>query len=290
MKKEKPKVSIIIPVYKVEPYIERCIKSVLGQTYRKLEVILVDDCSPDHSMEIAEKCIKESCNNDLEIKCLMHEHNGGLSAARNTGIEAAKGEYIFFIDSDDYIISECIELLVESADNYPDVEVIYVGAKTIGSNSLPLSIKNKTLPNYSEDRNWINRALLQGNVFHVMAWNKLVQRSFVMEHHLFFERVRHEDDVWNWEMAKHVQKIAVCKHDTYVYMIHDGGIMSELERDLPRMYLGRIAMLKYFVNHITDPFRKRQISCIRNYIRIVFPNNDDIEYKDELQYLYTRIN
>ena len=95
------KVSIIIPIYKVESYIERCITSVLRQTYRNLEVILVDDCTPDSSMEIAKAVINENQNCGMNFVFLKHDHNFGLSAARNTGINAATGDYLFFLDSDD---------------------------------------------------------------------------------------------------------------------------------------------------------------------------------------------
>ena len=114
------KVSIIIPIYKVEPYIERCIQSVLRQTYRDLEVILVDDCTPDRSMELAKACIEQSpLSKDLQIVYLRHEQNRGVSVCRNDGIDAATGEYIMFIDSDDHITDDCVETLVKPLENYP---------------------------------------------------------------------------------------------------------------------------------------------------------------------------
>jgi glycosyltransferase involved in cell wall biosynthesis len=95
---EEMKVSIIIPVYKVEAYIVRCIESVLRQTYRNLEVILVDDCTPDRSVELAKEYIEQSpLSKDLQFVYLKHDHNRGLSAARNTGMDAATGEYIYFL-------------------------------------------------------------------------------------------------------------------------------------------------------------------------------------------------
>ena len=103
-------ISIIIPIYKVEPYIVRCIDSVLNQTYRELEVILVDDCSPDKSMTMARDYIEQSSlSKDLQFIYLRHEKNKGLSAARNTGINSATGKYVFFLDSDDEITPDCLE-------------------------------------------------------------------------------------------------------------------------------------------------------------------------------------
>lgn len=288
---KQPKVSIIIPVYNVEPYIEQCIKSVLAQTYRHLEVILVDDCGPDHSMDIADKCIRTSDSNDLEFKCLKHESNRGVSAARNTGIKAATGEFLFFLDSDDYIMPECIELLMECVEKYPDAEMVCGGYKISGKSKWNLSLEDKNLPCFSDDRDWINKALLQDNVFHVMPSNKLVRSSFIVKYKLFFvEGIRHEDDIWNFEMAKYITKIAICKHDTYVYVIHEGSFMTSLKQDISSRRHHRMTAIMYFVNHITDPYRKRQISYVSNYIRINFPKQSvPREFKADVRYVYERL-
>ena len=96
------KVSIIVPVYNVAKYIERCLLSVLNQTWQDLEVILVNDCTLDDSMEIARRVVASHPRGTV-VRCLEHEENRGLSAARNTGISASVGDYLYFLDSDDYI-------------------------------------------------------------------------------------------------------------------------------------------------------------------------------------------
>ncbi len=106
---EKDLISVIIPVYNVEDYIERCLKSVINQTYKHLEIIVVDDESPDNSLNIAKKIAE----NDKRIK-FFHKKNGGLSDARNYGLARAKGKYICFVDSDDYIENEFVEKLYEA--------------------------------------------------------------------------------------------------------------------------------------------------------------------------------
>jgi glycosyltransferase involved in cell wall biosynthesis len=119
------KISIIIPIYKVESYIERCNTSVLRQTYRNLEVILVDDYTPDSSMEIAKAVINENQNCGMNFVFLKHDHNFGLSAARNTGINAATGDYLFFLDSDDELPNLAIEnLYAEVVNKYADQEKV----------------------------------------------------------------------------------------------------------------------------------------------------------------------
>lgn len=106
-------ISIIIPVYNVEEYLSACLKSVIGQTYKNLEIIVVDDGSTDKSGMICD----EYCNRDNRIT-VIHKKNGGLSDARNAGLKAAKGQYIGFVDSDDWIAPEMYEILYQSCKMY----------------------------------------------------------------------------------------------------------------------------------------------------------------------------
>ena len=111
-------ISIIIPVYNVEQYIEECLLSVANQTMTEgIECIIVDDCGPDNSAAIAKRFV-DSYQGDIRFTFIQRENNGGLSAARNTGIEAATGEYIYFLDSDDFIVPECIKTLYSIAIAY----------------------------------------------------------------------------------------------------------------------------------------------------------------------------
>ena len=118
------KVSIIIPVYNVELYILKCLESVAAQTMSEgVECILVDDCGKDNSVRIAEDFIR-CYQGNIEFVLLHHEHNGGLSAARNTGVRAAKGEYVYFLDSDDEIMPNCMELLYSRVEKYGTVDLV----------------------------------------------------------------------------------------------------------------------------------------------------------------------
>ena len=108
-----PLISVIIPVYKVELYLRECIDSVLAQTYQNLEVILVDDGSPDQCGSICEQYAEK----DNRV-CVIHKENGGLSDARNAGIDVAKGEYIGFVDSDDWVAPDMYECLYKASVEY----------------------------------------------------------------------------------------------------------------------------------------------------------------------------
>lgn len=123
-------VSVIVPVYKVEKYLHRCIDSIINQTYKNLEIILVDDGSPDNCGKICD----EYAEKDNRIK-VIHKSNGGLSSARNAGLDVANGDYVYFVDSDDYIDTKLVEdnlnLAIEhDADmvcfNYFEVKIIII--------------------------------------------------------------------------------------------------------------------------------------------------------------------
>ncbi len=130
------KISVIIPVYKVEPYVRRCLESVSQQSCEgfQIECIVVDDCSPDNSMDIAESVFRENSNKDVEFVVLHHDQNKGLCEARNTGIRAATGDYLFFIDSDDCIMENTFKDFMRYAIDYPDIDVFMGSSLCVGGN------------------------------------------------------------------------------------------------------------------------------------------------------------
>ena len=109
------KVSIIIPLYNVAPYVEKCLLSVFKQTFSNIEVILIDDCGSDDTMKIVNRLLNVN-KNELDIHVIQHNRNKGLSAARNTGIKVATGDYLFFLDSDDMLSEDCIEKMAFFAE------------------------------------------------------------------------------------------------------------------------------------------------------------------------------
>ena len=123
-------ISIIVPVYNVQEYVIECLESIAAQTYTTgVESILVDDCGTDNSMKAVHDFLDEY-QGEIDIRIARHEHNRGLSAARNTGIMNAKGKYLLFVDSDDTISANCLEYFMQVARCYPDAQMIAAGAKT----------------------------------------------------------------------------------------------------------------------------------------------------------------
>ena len=214
------KVSIIIPVYNVSNYIERSLNSAINQTWQDLEIILINDCTPDNSIEIAREIIKKHQHGTI-IRIINHEINKGLSAARNTGIKHSTGEYLFFLDSDDYISSDCIEKLASGLDKNK-VDFAIGNYKIDGGNRAVPQLKMKD--GIINGNNNIFKYYQEG-LWYVMAWNKLVSRDLIIKNNVFFqEGILHEDDLWSFKLATVAQNMLVINDRTYFYVVNPDSI------------------------------------------------------------------
>ena len=254
------KISIIVPVYNVEQYIKECFDSIAAQTYKgEIECIFVDDCGQDDSVAVLEKLIAEY-NGPIQFCIVHHEHNKGLSGARNMGVKKASGDYLYFLDSDDSITSDCIEKLTTLAEKYPGVEIVQGSAK---SNSDWLMLKWNLTPEYSESFKWIRTTMLKRYVLPMTAWNKLVRRDFVLEHELYFaEGMIHEDEVWNFMLSKYVHRIAFCFDATYNYRVNDEGIMHQVKAN-PKRYL---PIVDFMSKHTSTPYLASELECMKGLL------------------------
>ena len=223
-----PRVSIIIPVYNVEPYIEECLLSVYEQTTdTEIECLIVDDKGNDNSIHIAETFV--ATHNDkakTKFKIIYRDTNGGLSAARNTGIKAAKGDYLYFLDSDDTIVPQCIDTLILLADKYGGVDLL--PALYIRGNDDMEQFGCHSFPEFSDNRSLIKRSLLDYDKIPVTAANRLIRRELITENNIFFkEGIIHEDNYWSFFLAKYVKRMAFCAEKLYYYRETPGSITKE---------------------------------------------------------------
>lgn len=257
------KISIIIPVYKVELYIRRCIESVINQDYNGLtECIVIDDCSPDNSINIVETCVR-NYKGQIEFHIIHHKINKGLSAARNTGIRISTGEYLYFLDADDYIEKDCLRSLVQIKNKYSDVDLIQAGANACWGD-FGLEGRND-LPDYTENKLWIKKAFLKRTLFPVTSWNKLIKKDFIIKNNLFFkEGIIHEDEHWNFFACKYLSSFAICRKNTYNYITRDGSIMQE--NNEKKNIESWLIIMDDFINNIDAFCRKDQIKHI--FIRL----------------------
>ena len=274
------KVSIVIPVYKVEKYIERCLRSVFNQTYANIECIIVNDCTPDNSFIIAKELV-ESYQGSIDFKFVEHEKNKGLSEARNTGIKMATGHYYFFLDSDDAIPPTSIEKLVETAllNDCPEIVMgVTKGVDANGNNVEVSSAQTKTFHGNSE--------VFQGylnNLWYVIACNKLVKKDIFADHKTFFlPGITHEDVMWSFEISTYVNKIILCPFVTYHYYIGDTDSISRSVWNAKRVndsitilerkaiYLERVRDRKGLARHI----KNEGINIVYSLFRNGFSNDE----------------
>ena len=222
----KPSISIIIPVYQVEPYIEDCIRSVIRQTYDGvMECIFVDDCGTDNSMAIVEELIA-GYSGPISFKILHHTHNRGLSAARNTGMKAAIGNYIYFLDSDDEITDDCIERLISCASSNPNTEIVQGNTRAFPAANPDVFNVSITLPHSSSNKE-ARLCYFKHRQFIPNAWNKLIKRSFIVNNRFSFkEGVLFEDVLWTFFLLKHAKNVYYIPNITYLYRRRPNSIIT----------------------------------------------------------------
>ena len=220
-------VSIIVPVYNVEKYIERFLMSVMEQTYNHsaIECILVDDCTPDHSMDMAKEIVKRE-NTDIAFVFLRNQVNSGPSVSRNIGMSEARGEYILFLDSDDFIMPNCVQLLMEQTILHPEVEVVlgnFFHDKPGGG----LKVRSDMIPRFLQDHHQIFSLYLR-DVLPMTAWNALIRRIIVKDNHLHFaEGLLQEDILWSFHLYRCISQMAFVPEVTYQYCDNEGSIMNK---------------------------------------------------------------
>ncbi len=223
------KISIIVPIYNVEQYVGQCIESILAQNYDDIEILLVNDGSTDGSVEICKMYEKKHST----IK-LIHQANGGLSAARNTGILNATGDYILFIDSDDYWQSDFLSELVQYTRNlhYPNYILLrysyfYQQSNTVMEQTYPFQESGVIGKSGIDCLGYI---LKQMPNFHWYAWAGLVKREFLLDYSLFFEMGRkYEDALWTPNVLLHAISVGYFDKPVVMYRLErEGQITSEL--------------------------------------------------------------
>lgn len=212
-------ISIVIPVYKVEEYLDRCIDSILNQTYTKYELILVDDGSPDRSGEICD----QYADRDQRIT-VIHQKNQGPSAARNNGIERAKGKYLMFVDADDYITPDCLQCMWKTAGEF-EADFIAGDFMAIKESCIPKEIDADGEAEVLTPEQAIETMLL-ADKFDVSPWAKLYRAEL-------FHGIRYPEGKIFEDLATTYKLIARSKRPVYLpkklyyYFLREGSIMHE---------------------------------------------------------------
>lgn len=224
MPKTCPKVSIIVPVYNVEKYIDECIKSIVTQTLYDIEIICVDDCGTDNSMAIVEKYAKT----DKRIKILRHKKNSGLSASRNTGIEHSSAPYLMFCDSDDfYAPTMCQEML--NAIEKSGADIAMCGTNIIYETDIDKSVKKSDETYYSVKFTGTEKVTNDIiNNCDVSSCNKIFKKEIFLNHDLKYPfGLKYEDAYIFYTYMLWIKKITFVNKKLYNYCRRTGSIMSQ---------------------------------------------------------------
>lgn len=214
------KISVIIPIYKVEEYLNRCIESVVNQTYQNLEIILVDDGSPDNCPKMCDEWAEE----DGRIK-VIHKENGGLSDARNAGIQVMTGDYVFFVDSDDWIHKDTLRILKKYEEKY-DSDIVECKALVTSGEAEDDALEVNSLETHMYDTAEAMAALLRDYPLRQTVWNKLYKRN-VVEGVLFEKGKYHEDEFWTYQVFDRAKKILYADAELYYYFQRSDSIMGQ---------------------------------------------------------------
>ena len=229
--------------------------SVTNQSITEgIECILVDDCGQDNSAAIAKHFI-DSYQGDIRFTFIQREKNGGLSAARNTGIEAATGEYVYFLDSDDTIVPECMELMYGLVEKYGNVDLVQ--GSFYESEEEKKTTSQYKLPEYTEDKKQIKTFLLKFEGDIIPAQSRLVRREFLLKHKLFFRNgIIHEDNYWTFFLAKHVNSMAFCPTRTYYHRYNPNSITGNI--NIKKEYLAYKIILTELSKQIDGLLKHKQ--------------------------------
>lgn len=275
------KVSIVVPVYNVENYLKRCIESIINQTYQKIEIILVNDGSTDSSPEIC----NEFARMDNRIR-VIHQKNVGLSGARNTGINEATGNYIYFIDSDDYVKNNTIESLISLAREKKCDVVIGNGLRITGDNSNPIKKEFKKSDfDLMHGIDYLVKAI-QRDTYIACAWLNLYSLELIKKNQLYFKTgILHEDEEWTPRVLLHAKRVSVSDEYNYMYVIRENSITTKGNRRKNAIDIIETCVdLEKLFSVIKDKSQRKILnSHLANiYMGAVFMGDLDKEDKDKI--------
>lgn len=259
---ENPLFSLIVPIYNVERYLEQCIESVLAQDYQNYELILVDDGSPDNSIDICTKYAKQYSN-----IVFIHKINGGLSDARNAGIKIARGEYLMFLDSDDYwegtsILSDLQKIIVE---NNPDVIFNYMSSVYPDKIINHYMNREKLVGSFREDF----KGLYQEGIYLGFTWTKIVKREVILKNQLFFIKERYFEDIpWSFSLTKYIGTYAIYQNCFYMYRRERKGAISSAVTKKNQVSLFK--NLSEIFQQISEIQKKNLLQGLESYVNDIY--------------------
>ncbi len=261
------KVSIIVPVYNVEKYLRRCIDSLISQTLKDIEIILVDDGSPDNCGKIIDEYAKQYGN-----IIVVHKENGGLSDARNAGLNVATGEYIGFVDPDDYTEPQMYEIMYNSAKEN-DSDLVICGYNEIFSESYTEKRNFDSLKSSSDAESLVGKYI--NGEFGAYAWNKLYKYSVIKENNLAFPKGIQltEDVIFLFDFLKYAGIYSVADELLYNYIRLDSSICGRYHKKQLEYYRAGYDSIKNTIDFLnlndTELVHNNNINKLRSFLGVI---------------------
>lgn len=277
------KISIIIPVYNSEKYLEQCVESIRNQTHTDLEIILVDDGSTDNSPALCDTFGRQDCR----VK-VIHKENGGTADSRNAGMRAAEGDYITFMDNDDFWdAKEALEKLVAFIDQKKP-EVVMMGRKVYWENKGITELENYPVDPEKAAQNPIKEIMATNN-FAAAVWSKVIRTDFIRSNQLYFESgMRNEDSDWTVRMLLCVKHLEWYGDPYYVYRKGSAYAQtSKIPKEKELKDLERIIVT--YAKSRTEGERRQAVNSYLAYLFSVWMGQVDFTDRNKLEmkkYLY----
>lgn len=274
-----PKISVIIPVYNVEQYVLKCVNSVISQDFEEdIEVILVDDHGSDLSILLLKDFISKLKVAKRDVRLIENPKNLGQAAARNNGVRQAKGEYLFFLDSDDYLPEDAFSILYNTIQK-SDVPIVHGQTIQVDESGNPVSRNiSPAVGEVSGVDIWEI-----GGRWHPVCWNKLIRKDYFLQNNLFFEEgFFYEDLYWPFLIAFAEAKIKVISDFTYCYTLRSSSTSHTLTQKHVDSFIKLIFSLKLLIESKNLKDKKYYHLALANFerfrgIAIDFVYQSDIE-------------
>lgn len=288
---KKQYISVIIPAYNVDKYIEACLDSIIAQTYNELEILVINDGSTDTTFDK----IRQYANNDKRIKIINHEQNKGNGIGRNEAIKQANGDYILFVDSDDTIEKNTIEILLHKALEDDSDAVIYghrqIAIKRGKERSNIEFLPDRELAQMNRE-DLYTRFLLQKSGLFIQPWKYFVKRSVLIENNIEFDSsgIYFEDIIYSSKLLFFINKLSVIERSLYNYYTRKGSITKTWTRKTIESRFAAIISLREFLKeqNVFDKFKDAYklffitTGFLRSYTDYVRMKNRDEEVEDFL--------
>lgn len=294
-KTERPKVSVIIPVYNSEKFLNKCFSSIVNQTFKDFEVLIIDDGSTDSSTKIIEKFCNQNSNFYFE-----RQTHSGQSVARNLGIQKANGDFLSFVDSDDFVHENFLHVLYSTAQN-SDVDIVCCGMKLYYPQyNLSLPFPTKKLKSGVYESKTIFRKIIEDIEINSFPWNKMFKRSLFLEHECKFENMYFEDMVLIPQLFFYANRVAIISDTVYNYSQHRESTVGSMNKKKINDFIDSLKYIKVFLekNRCYEEFKaefnvratKAKLINTVTEFRSHFVNGSFKNFIDDVKYINDSVN